>query len=46
MNKKYFNSENDANNFAKKVNGTVRMSVLPGYMSVDVVYVVEWRSIN
>lgn len=42
MNKKYFETEYQANEFATKVNGNVRMSQLPGYMSVEIVWIVEW----
>lgn len=41
--KKVFNNEYSANEFAKKVNGTVRVSYLPDYMSVITIWIVEWE---
>lgn len=41
--KKVFDSEYSAKEFAKKVNGTVTQKVLPNYMSVDTIYVVEYE---
>lgn len=43
MNKKIFDSEFSAINFAKKINGTVRQSWLPGYMNVETIWIVEWK---
>lgn len=41
--KKIFNNETSANDFAKKVNGSVRQSYLPNYMWVDIIWIVEWE---
>lgn len=43
MKRKCFETEEGARAFAEKVNGKVRKSVLPNYMWVDVVWVVEWE---
>lgn len=43
MNKKLFTVETLAIEFADKVNGTVIMRQLPGYMSVEIVWIVEWK---
>ena len=43
MNKKVFESEYGANSFAKKVNGTVRMSWLPDYIGTITIWIVEWK---
>lgn len=43
MNKKVFVTEIAAQSFAKQVNGTVTMKQLPGYMSVEIVWIVEWE---
>lgn len=43
MNRKVFGTEIAAQSFAKQVNGTVRMRQLPGYMSCEIVWVVEWE---
>ena len=40
--KKTFETEYAARQFAEEVGGTVRMSVLPGYMSVETIWIVEW----
>lgn len=41
--KKVFDSEFSANEFAKKVNGTVEQKILPDYLAVDIIYVVEFE---
>ena len=43
MNKKIFSTEYIARKFAKRVNGTVRMSLLPGYMYAETIWIVEWN---
>lgn len=43
MQKKIFECEGLAREFAKKVNGTVRFSCLPGYMTTTAIWIVEWR---
>lgn len=41
--KKSFKFEDSARDFAKKVNGTVRLRQLPDYNGVIVDWVVEWE---
>lgn len=41
--KKVFDDEESANRFAEKVNGIVRASYLPDYMSVIAIWIVEWE---
>lgn len=43
MKRKVFETETKAKEFAKTVNGTVRISYLPDYMAVITIYVVEWE---
>jgi len=43
MNKKVFITEYEANSYAKKVNGNVRMSWLPDYNSTITIWIVEWK---
>lgn len=43
MNKKIFELESSAISFANKVNGTVKRRCLPGYMSVEIIWIVEWE---
>ncbi len=42
MKKKTFETESAARKFAKTVNGQVRMVQLPGYMTVEIIWVVEY----
>lgn len=42
MQKKIFEIESAAKAFAEKNGGTVRMATLPGYMSVETIWIVEW----
>lgn len=44
--KKVFDFEESAKEFAKEVNGTVKQTVLPDYMSVDIIYVVEYDGVD
>lgn len=41
--KKIFNTQYEAEKFAKEVKGLVSQSYLPNYMSVDVIWTVEWQ---
>lgn len=43
MKKKVFETEQAAQHFASQVGGIVRMTQLPDYMGVIIVYVVEWE---
>lgn len=43
MKRKCFETEEGARAFSEKVNGKVRQAVLPNYMWVDIVWVVEWE---
>ena len=43
MKSKIFSTEEKAKEFAKKVNGIVKMKDLPDYMRVLTVWVVEWK---
>ena len=40
--KKIFETEYAAKKFAEKVNGTVKMSWLPDYMTTITIWIVEW----
>ncbi len=40
--KRIFSSEAAAHAFARKVDGKVRCQTLPGYMSTEIIWVVEW----
>ena len=42
MQKKIFDCEYLAREFAQKVNGTVRLSWLPDYMATITIWIVEW----
>ena len=44
--KRVFETQYGAEQFAKEVNGTVRQSWLPGYMSVTDIWIVEWEDNN
>ena len=41
--RKCFDTQEQAERFAKEVGGTVRHTYLPNYMWVDEVWVVEWE---
>jgi len=41
-NKKTFETESAAKAFAEKVDGTLRMAILPCYMWVETIWIVEW----
>jgi translation initiation factor IF-1 len=43
MQKKTFETESAAKAFAEKVDGTVRLATLPGYMAVETIWIVEWK---
>lgn len=40
--KKTFDTQYEAEKFAREVKGYVRQSYLPNYMSVDVIWIVEY----
>lgn len=42
MSRMLFEEEFKAREFAKQVDGTVRMRQLPGYMNVEILWLVEW----
>lgn len=41
--KKVFDTKQSAEAFAREVKGIVTQSYLPNYMSVDIIWVVEWK---
>ena len=41
--KKTFNTKYEAERFAREVKGLVTQSYLPNYMTVDIVYIVEYK---
>jgi hypothetical protein len=41
--KKVFNTQFEAENFAKEVKGLVTQSYLPNYNYIDVIWTVEWK---
>lgn len=41
--KKTFNTQHEAENFAREVKGLVTQSYLPNYNYIDVIWIVEWK---